>query len=104
MRTRLLFVLLLLCVIGLGPLKAQDLIQGMVVDSATFTALPYVNVTVKNKQKGTITDTNGNFKLVTEPGDTLVFSFVGYKTVEVSTTGWEASVVLMAENPTVLKT
>jgi hypothetical protein len=102
MRTWLL--LLLLCLIAFGPLKAQDLIQGMVVDSATFTALPYVNVTVKNKHKGTITDTNGNFKLVTEPGDTLAFSFVGYKTVEVGTAGWEASVVLMAENPTVLKT
>ena len=44
------------------------------------------------------------FALVAEQGDTLVFSFVGYKTVEVSTIGWETSVVLMAENPTVLKT
>jgi hypothetical protein len=93
-----------LCMIALAPLKAQDLIQGMVVDSATFASLPYVNVTVKNKHKGTITDTHGNFKLVADPGDTLVFSFVGYKTVEIGTVGWEASVILMAENPTVLNT
>lgn len=85
-------------------LTGQELIQGMVVDSATFAALPYVNVLVKNKNKGTITDTHGNFKLVVTPGDTLLFSFVGYKTTEVSTIGWEASVVLLPENPTVLKT
>lgn len=102
MRTRLLFIVM--CMVVLTPLKAQDLIQGMVVDSASFAALPYVNVILKNKHKGTITDTQGNFRLVAEPGDTLVFSFVGYKTLEVSTEGWEASVVLLAENPTVLKT
>lgn len=82
----------------------QDLIQGMVADSTTFSPLPYVNVVLKNKNRGTISDTQGNFKLVGSPTDTLVFSFVGYGTVEIPLNEWEEGIVLLPERSTLLKT
>ena len=85
-------------------LNAQDLIQGMVADSSTFSPLPYVNVVVKNKNKGTISDTQGKFRLVASKTDTLVFSFVGYKSVEIPMVEWEEGIVLLPEQPTMLRT
>lgn len=44
--------------------------------------LPGVNITLKNKAVGTATDAKGNFQITASPEDTLVFSSVGYLTVE----------------------
>lgn len=64
--------------------KSQQAISGKVVDVSDASSLPGVNVLVKNSTLGTVTDTEGNFKL-TVPDDTqtLVFSSVGYVTKEV---------------------
>jgi hypothetical protein len=101
---RFVFFLILGFLLTISSTQGQELINGMVVDSATFAPLPYVNIILKNKNKGTISDTHGNFKLVVSPDDTLSFSFIGYKTLEVISAGWQPSVILMSENPTVLKT
>jgi len=60
-------------------------ITGSVTDSNNNDALPGVNVIVKTTTNGTNTDFNGNFSLdnVTT-GDVLVFSYLGYKTLEYS--------------------
>jgi TonB-linked SusC/RagA family outer membrane protein len=42
-----------------------------------------VNVLVKGTLIGTATDISGNFKIKTEPGSTLVFSFLGYEAKEI---------------------
>jgi hypothetical protein len=84
--------------------SAQELIQGMVADSTTFSPLPYVNVILKNKNRGTISDTQGKFRLVAATSDTLVFSFVGYKIVEIPMADWEEGIVLLPEQPTMLRT
>lgn len=55
-------------------------ISGTVFD--TQGTLPGVNVTLKNKTIGTTTDANGTFKITASPEDTLVFSSVGYLTME----------------------
>jgi Ca-activated chloride channel family protein len=45
--------------------------------------LPGVNVTVKGYSTGTVTDLNGFYEItLTDKTKTLVFSFIGYKTVE----------------------
>lgn len=41
-----------------------------------------VNVTLKNKTTGTTTDPNGQFQITAAPEDTIVFSSIGYLTVE----------------------
>ncbi len=41
--------------------------------------LPYVHIISLGSRRGTISDRNGIFSIITEPQDTIVFSSVGYK-------------------------
>lgn len=66
-------------------------------DSATHRPIPYVNVIIKHTQRGTTTDQKGYFSVSAAPADTLVFSFVGYKTLEFPVRDWEPSVIMMPE-------
>lgn len=81
--------LLLLLVISFAQAQTSDnsnLVQfsGMVLDGATeqLFPVPYTNVTVKGKGRGTYSDLKGFFSIVAEKGDVIVFSSVGYKSVE----------------------
>ncbi|MBD0833240.1 carboxypeptidase-like regulatory domain-containing protein [Aestuariibaculum sediminum] len=62
------------------------IIQGNVTDSQTGTPLPGVSIFVKeNKAIGVATDFDGNFKLSgVNANSVLVFSILGYKTVEIT--------------------
>lgn len=66
--------------------NSEDLVQfsGMVLDGSTeeLFPVPYTNILVKNKGRGTYSDFQGFFSIVVEKGDTMVFSAVGYETVE----------------------
>lgn len=75
---------ILLLLLGTTTVFAQTNISGKVTDAATGDALAGVNIVVKGKVVGTITDANGNFslKVTDSPPVTLVFSFVGYKSSE----------------------
>ncbi len=74
-------------------------ISGTVVD-ANGETVPGATVLVKGTTTGTITDMDGNFTLSDVPEDaTLVFSFVGMKTIEVAVAGQDTfSVVLQEES------
>lgn len=76
---------LLLLIISIG--FAQTNISGTVTD-ATGETLAGVNVQVKGRVIGTISDTRGSFSLTVSdaPPFTLVFSFMGYGTKEVEIT------------------
>tara|TARA_R110000787_G_scaffold84610_1_gene181217 strand:- start:911 stop:2035 length:1125 start_codon:yes stop_codon:yes gene_type:complete len=67
--------------------KKQDLnkitIKGAVVDDAGL-PLPGVNIIVKGTTIGTQTDFDGNYKLEAEKEQILIFSYVGFKTEEVT--------------------
>lgn len=58
--------------------------SGMVLDGSTeqLFPVPYTNILVKDKKRGTYSDFEGFFSIVVEKGDIIVFSAVGYKTVE----------------------
>lgn len=68
------------------PIVAQDkiTIKGNVSEENTEQALVGVNITIKAKLIGTITDVNGDFTLITKTQApfTLVISIVGYETQE----------------------
>lgn len=49
--------------------------------------LPGVSVAVKGDQVGSVTDFDGNFEISANKDDVLVFSFVGFKTLEVDLEG-----------------
>ncbi len=76
---------LLLMVFGTASLMAQTTISGSVKDGATQETLAGVNIVVKGKVIGTISDVNGayNLKVTQAPPFTLVFSFIGFRTQEV---------------------
>ncbi|MDQ3292753.1 MAG: carboxypeptidase-like regulatory domain-containing protein, partial [Bacteroidota bacterium] len=62
---------------------AQDKrISGRVTDAASNQGLPGVTVLVKGTSTGTATDVDGNYSLNVPNTGTLVFSFIGYTTVE----------------------
>ena len=75
----LLQLLLLFCV-AIGSAQSVP-ITGTVSDSQGV--LPGVNVQVKNKSVGTYTDGLGNFQINASPEDILVFSSIGYTTLEI---------------------
>lgn len=63
-------------------------VSGKVTDSATNEPIPGVNIVVKGKAKGTVTDFDGNFSLDIEAGENiLVFSFIGYEAQELNIEG-----------------
>jgi TonB-linked SusC/RagA family outer membrane protein len=67
-----------------GFARAQSrTLTGVVKDSKSNEVMPGVNVILKGTSSGTITDANGEFSLtVNSDNDILIFSFVGYKKVE----------------------
>lgn len=84
MRTiKLLGLLLMLLPISIF---AQTTVSGTVVDNSGM-PIPGVNITVKNTSKGTTTDFDGNYSIVLDNGQTLSFSYVGYRTQEVTFNG-----------------
>ncbi|MEQ8475964.1 TonB-dependent receptor [Fulvivirga sp.] len=66
----------------------QTTISGKVLDAGTEEPLAGVNIIVKGKVIGTITDFNGEYNLSVNdaPPFTLVFSFIGYSTQEIEIT------------------
>lgn len=80
------FFLTLLFSAALFAQNDENLVQfsGMVLDGTTaeLIPVPYANVLVKNRGRGTYSDFSGFFSIVVEKGDSVEFSAVGYKTVE----------------------
>lgn len=97
------FILPALFSIGSGWVHAQESVRGIVVDSVTLEALPSVNIQARNGSTGTITDEKGNFTIQASPGDTLVFSLVGYKTLALPLEGYEPGIIRMSEQYTLLE-
>jgi len=82
----LLFVALFFCV---ATVIGQTKISGTVVDEANE-GLPGASVVIKGTTSGTQTDFDGKFSLTSSSNSgTIVISFVGYKTKEVSFSGSE---------------
>jgi len=79
-------LLLLLVVIGFSiSTYAQKTVTGQVKDNETNEVLPGVNVNVKNSTKGDASDFDGNYSISGVDDDAiLVFSYVGYKTLEIA--------------------
>ncbi|MBS1508620.1 MAG: TonB-dependent receptor [Bacteroidetes bacterium] len=75
----------LLLLAGSAQLLAQSVISGTVKDGSTQETLAGVNIVVKGKVVGTITDSDGKYtlKVAQAPPFTLTFSFIGFRTQEV---------------------
>jgi hypothetical protein len=96
---RAILIFLLVCSLYRVDCFGQELkvIKGIVADSASYSALPYVTIQVRHTTRGVRSDAEGNFSILATHLDTLVFSFVGYKTVDIPLWDWEPGVILMAQ-------
>lgn len=90
----LLFILLIYSV----SVHAQSSIKGVVVADSDQTPLANVSVFLKGKNKGVATDFDGKFSLTVVKGDTVVFSYLGYKTVEKVVENFSYLTIVMEED------
>jgi TonB-linked SusC/RagA family outer membrane protein len=73
--------MLLPCLLMVSAMAQERVVTGKVTDQGDNSPIPGVNVVVQGTSKGTTTDVDGNYSLSLAPGEnTLVFTFVGYKT------------------------
>lgn len=69
----------------LGSVKAQNLqVSGRISDELSGQPLANVSVHIKGETTTVLSDLNGGYTLTAAVGNTLVFTFVGYKTAEIT--------------------
>lgn len=86
MKTTMNKLLFLLFFVPIG-IFAQTIVKGTVTEKSTDIPLPGVNVVIKNTTTGTATDFDGGYQIEASNGDILVFTYVGYQTVEITFSG-----------------
>ena len=91
--------MLVLAVIGIQAAHAQARrITGTVTSAADGSSIPGVSVVVKGTSIGTVTNIDGYYQLdVPQDATTLVFSFIGLRTLETPITGSMLNVTLAYE-------
>jgi TonB-dependent SusC/RagA subfamily outer membrane receptor len=83
MRKSLLFFFV--CAIAVTAWAQERTITGKVTATEDGSALPGVNVMLKGTTVGTTTDAEGNYSLgVPESGGSLIFTFIGLKSMEIA--------------------
>src|SRR6187551_962366 len=81
MNVRTLLVMLLTFVIP-RVAWSQAMVTGTVTEAGSGQALPGVNVSIQGTTSGTVTDADGKFSIAASSDNVLLFSFIGYKTVQ----------------------
>ena len=98
------FLVFILIMAGFSASQAQEVVRGIVADSSSLDGLSSVNVQLKNKTSGTTTDANGVFTIIAGRQDTLVFTLVGYESLELPLADYEPGMIRLAEKYTLLQT
>lgn len=75
-------------------------VTGNVRDATSQESMAGVNVLIKGSANGTTTDANGEYAILAEDGDVLVFSFIGYASQEIPVNGRTSINVTMREDVT----
>src|SRR6185369_10360440 len=91
------FLPLFLILISTATTAWAQSLTGKVISSVDKSELPGVNVVIKGTAQGTITDISGNFSIDVPSGETLVFSFIGYKSQELIYNGQTNVAIMMEE-------
>ena len=92
------FILLAIFTVSLG-FAQNNSVSGKVTTSDDGMPFPGVNVFVKGSQLGATTDFDGNFTIANaDPNGILVFSHVGFKTLEIAINNKRTFSVLMEED------
>jgi hypothetical protein len=68
------------CVCNFGANAQTTIVSGRITEKGKPESLPFVSIYFKGTQIGTSSDFEGNYQLkTTTPADSLVFSYIGYK-------------------------
>ena len=82
-----------------APASQENLtVSGVVTSAADQLPLIGVSVQVKGTSNGSITDLDGNYSVSVASGQTLVFSYIGFKTQEIQITNQKTLNVVMEED------
>lgn len=87
---------------GSAPRRALIQVSGIVTEASAQTRMAGVNVLIKGSTNGTTTDVNGKYSILADDTDILVFSFIGYVSLEIPVSGRTAIDVAMHEDVTSL--
>ncbi|MGO1727997.1 MAG: SusC/RagA family TonB-linked outer membrane protein [Flavobacteriaceae bacterium] len=82
-------------------LFAQSTVKGT-VSGEDGGSIPGVNIIIKNTNKGTTTDFDGNYAIDVERDQVLVFSYLGFKKQEMTYTGQAEIDVILKEDAALL--
>ena len=84
MKFNLKFLLIALFICAISVAQNKGTISGVLTDKETNNeALPFANILIKGTNISTNTDIEGKYSLSVNPGNyTLIFSFIGYESVE----------------------
>jgi len=81
---KLLVLITLLISIGSFSQQKGEVTGKILDEDMNNEPLPFANIFIKNTEIGATSDFDGNFSIYTEEGTyTLVFSFIGYETIEI---------------------
>ncbi|MFV8327238.1 carboxypeptidase-like regulatory domain-containing protein [Flavobacterium sp. ZS1P14] len=95
------YFLFLLGILFCLPIYGQEAlnVKGTVTDAKLGGALPGVSILIKGTAKGTTADFDGNYTISAKPNDVLVFSYIGFKTIQMPLGGkTKINISLEAEN------
>ena len=67
---------------------SQQTINGKITDAATGAPIEGASIKIKSTTKGTLTNSQGAFKIAVNVNDVLVISFIGYAEKQVAITGF----------------
>jgi TonB-linked SusC/RagA family outer membrane protein len=84
-----------------GAYAQNKTIIGILTDAKGV--LPGVTVTVKGTETATLSGLNGSYIITANPTDVIVFSYIGYKTVEMSINGRQTINLQMQEDASILQ-
>jgi iron complex outermembrane receptor protein len=89
------YILLMVFFLGITSMLNAQEVTGTVVDEQSV-PLPGVSIIIKGTSTGTTSDFDGNYKINAVNGDVLVFSYIGYNTIEVTVSGSTLNVTLQS--------
>lgn len=72
---------------------SQSQVTGTIVDSHNEPIIG-ASVSIKGTTVGTVSDTNGNFRLDAKKGDIITFSYIGFKNIEQSVSKNQMAIVM----------
>lgn len=77
-------VLFFSCLLFMQQSNAQEkrAVKGQIISAVDNSPIPFASVLIKNTKQGAVADMDGNFTITVASNETLVISYIGYKSIE----------------------